>query len=219
MSISRWLTQAGADAWEAALTQSFVEDVTADALPPAVFRRYLVLEYQFVDTAARVLGRAVHVAPGLPSRRRLASALAQLTTDQYDYFHEVARDMGVRLPASGEAVPRDAAALHDHFLEVAHRGNYGELLACMLGAEWLYATWCERVEPVRLADPRLRNWVALHTDASFTRHVEWLRQELDAVGADADEDCRQQYLTAFTGTLHTEIPFHDAAYGSPPGGR
>ncbi len=213
MSLSDWLRAGAAPAWERALGQRFVRDAVADRLPDEVFRRYLRIEFGFVDTAARVLGRTVHVAPSFATRRRLAAGLQNLTNGQFDYFQQVAGRLGLELPAVDAPVPEGAKALHEHFLAVAADGSYPVLLGCMLGAEWLYATWCDEGSRQQIGDPELREWIQLHTSGAFVGHVAWLRAELDRMGPQLDEAERERVLAAFQQTLRAEVPFHDVAYG------
>lgn len=212
MSVADWLRSAGEETWVRAMGMPFLQDVSADRLPPEVFDSYLRTEHRFVDTAARALGRAVHLAPTLAARRRLAVGLHDLVTDQIGYFARVAERRGIRLDEEGAEARRKAAPLHDHFLSLANRGDYPSLLAGMLGAEWLYASWCDGVDPGSLSDPDLADWVGLHRDVAFLDHVRWLREELDQVAGAADDVECAELLAAFTGTLRAEIDFHDAPY-------
>ena len=213
MSLSDWLRAGAAPAWEQALGQRFVRDVVAGRLPDEVFRRYLRIEFRFVDTAARVLGRTVHVAPSFAARRRLAAGLHDLTTEQFDYFQQVAGRLGLELPAVDAPVPEGARGLHEHFLAVAEDGSYPVLLGCMLGAEWLYATWCDEASRQAIGHSELRAWIQLHTSLAFVGHVAWLRAELDLVGPQLTEPDRRRVLAAFQQTLWAQVPFHDRAYG------
>jgi len=96
---------------------------------------------------------------------------------------------------------------------VAADGSYPVLLGCMLGAEWLYATWCDEGSRQQIGDPELREWIQLHTSGAFVGHVAWLRAELDRMGPQLDEAERERVLAAFQQTLRAEVPFHDVAYG------
>lgn len=178
---------------------------------PKVFERYVAIEYGFVDTAARVLARTVEVAPSFAARRELALALHGLVTDQYEWFHKLADRRGVDLSADP---PPAARELHDHVLAIAARGEYAELLGAQLGAEWLYAEWCDEAQATSIGDEDLRAWIDLHTSEGFTRHVGWLRDELDRVGPRLGPAEADRVSAAFAGTLYAEVPFHEAAYAA-----
>ncbi len=205
------------DHLDAALGHRFFTEATDGTLAPEVFHRYLRIEYAFVDTAARALGRTVHVAPSFERRRDLATALSHLVFEQYDYFHGIAGGLGLRLPGPDDPVPPLARPLHDHVLGLAAGGEYLPLLAGSLGAEWLYATWCNAaVRRPTARDEVLQQWIELHAGSSFLAHVDWLRAQLDDGLAQAEEETAARCLAAYIGTVDAEIPFHEAAYVPEP---
>jgi thiaminase/transcriptional activator TenA len=205
----------GAEAvWGRALAHRFVHEVANDAIADAVFSRYLVVEFGFLETAARVLGAAVRKAPSFEQCRYLASGLLALTTDQYGYFLRVFSTLGIDSGAAlGQAVPPAARGLHEHFLDTADQGSYEEILACMLGAEFFYLTWCTEADKTPASRGPIREWVKLHTAKPFAQHVRWIKAELDRRARDLDEERFARVQTAFTRTLEAEIRFHDSAYG------
>jgi thiaminase/transcriptional activator TenA len=179
-----------------------------------VFARYLRIEYGFIDTAAAALGYAIAKAPSFRERRRLALNLDGLVTDQERFFVEAferisaPQDQRTGLPPRGES-----AALHELFRSVATAEAYEEILACFLGAEWLYLTWCSRANRTPSARPAIRDWVALHAGGAFAEGVAWLRSELDTRGPRLTAARQARLGDLFERALTTEIAFHTAAYG------
>lgn len=205
--------------FQQALAHRFFAEASNGTLDRQVFKRYLGIEYGFVDTAARCVGRAVHLASTADQRRHLASALHDLAHGQVDYFRTVATNLNAQLPTQPPDEGSDAAKLHGHVLQVAEAGEYLPLLASSLGAEWLYLTWCRRATELQAERaPELEEWIRLHVDDAFAGHVDWLRQQLDDGLADSPADSPefQACLNAIRGTLRAEIAFHDAAYVSSP---
>ena len=202
-------TGAGA-LWDRALGHRMFREVAADTVRDADFGRYLRIEFGFVDTAAAVLGQAVAKAPSFAARRRLAAALGGLTRDQHDFFVEAFRRLGI----GGRVLrPRAARGLSAHFRRVARDGGYAEILAAMLGAEWLYLTWCRRAHATPSARPVVADWVALHVGADFAGQVAWMRGELDRIAPALSGQRRAGLRRVFTRTLEHEIDFHDVVYG------
>ncbi len=194
--------------WEDSLQHRFFTDVQKSRLPEKVFRRYLRVEYGFIDTAARTLGAAVFRAPGFAERRYLTAGLYDLVTEQEQFFQCAFQDYGME-PVG--MVPAQAEALHRHFLDTAEHGTYEDILACMLGAEWLYFTWCSAARPQVDEHTALGRWVALHTGVNFHRHVQWLQDELDR-RAEKDDVKLDRLAACFAATLRAENAFHEAAY-------
>jgi thiaminase/transcriptional activator TenA len=207
-------TAAGA-VWDASLDHRFFRDVAADTITDDVFRRYLQVEYGFVDTAARCLGFAVAKAPSFAERRRLALGLHGLVTDQQDYF-SVAFERAGLPPAERTAVAPNALSqgLHTLFLGTAETAGYEEIQACVLGAEWMYLTWCSTAHRTPSRRSVIADWVALHAGGPFAEHVAWVRAELDTRGPHLGPERQARLGQLFKATLEAEMAFHDAAYQS-----
>lgn len=192
--------------WKTAVNHRLFTEITTDDVSDAVFRRYLKIEFGFIDTAATVMGYAVAKAPDLEVRRHLSAGLYGLTTDQCAFFADA-------LGADADPIrPRKAAGLHDHFLTVARTGTYFEITACMLAAEWLYATWCRTAHANPSHRPTIAAWVALHADTPFINQVAWMRAQLDAATARLTEPKVDRLAEVFETALIQEILFHDTAY-------
>lgn len=209
--LSESLRERARDAWDRVLSHQFFAEAGAGTLDAEVFARYLEVERDFVGTAARSLGLAVASADTPAVRKRLAAGLRHLTEEQERFFTEVTGKVAPSGPPPSEGL---AAPLHRHFLACARGGELSVMLGCMLGAEWLYLTWCTSADPVAAGPDGLGEWVALHVGGEFGAHVEWLRTTIDSMEVDEAEE--ERMLGAFRGTLLAEIPFHSAAYSARP---
>lgn len=199
---------AAGDGWGAAVDHRFFRDTREGALPAGVFERYLLAEYAFVATATRFTGAMVRTAPALAARQRLAAGLTHLVHDQTDWFAPVAARRGLELAAAPH-VSTDPITVH--FERVAAAGGWPEMVACVLGAELLYATWC--AAPIAdAADPDAADWIALHRGGAFVDHVAWLGDELDRLWPGLDGPALHRVKAAFGGTLRGEVDFHEAVY-------
>ncbi|MFV2065077.1 MAG: TenA family protein [Chloroflexota bacterium] len=194
--------------WQAATDHRLFRQIIDDRVDDHVFERYLRIELGFIDTAAAALGAAVARAPNVDDRTILAAGLHDLLTSQVDFFvSALGTDRTILVPAS-------ARGLHLHFDAMIRSGDYAELLATMLAAEWLYQTWCSET----LAEPSrrdiIRAWTELHTSPAFIGHVAWLRERIDTLSATTmSAPAAQARLGhAFRRALAAEIRFHDAAY-------
>ena len=215
MSFTEGMRAAAGDSWAGALDHRFFREVAADTVTDAVFQRYLRVEYGFVDCAARVLGYAVAKAPSFTERRRLALGLHGLVTDQQDYFM-AAFERAELPPSERNAVPPDALSrpLHDLFLGTARTESYEEIQACVLGAEWMYLTWCSAAHRTPSCRGVIGDWVELHAGGAFAEHVGWVRSELDSRGPALSAERQSRLRRLFEATLTAEMSFHDAAYAA-----
>jgi thiaminase/transcriptional activator TenA len=207
---SRLLLTAAEPAWSQALTMPFVDQVCEDSISDEVFARYLVLELQFVNVAARMLGAAVLRSPTPSALEGHRLTLTALVEDQYTYFGDALGQLGTGGSVVGPRAQAQADQLADRVLDVAEHGSYAELVACMLPSEQLYATWCARAVRTPSRRPVIRQWVALHAEPPFTERVTFLVSQVDALSVDAAGVTQLGSLVSQI--LELEYRFHQAAF-------
>jgi thiaminase/transcriptional activator TenA len=213
------LVAANAPLWQAATRHRFVAELGADTLPDAVFRRYLVQDFAFIEALVTLLGHAVARAPGMAAKRRLAAFLAAVTGDETNYFERALGALGAqRAFAAPERIALSGTGVRFRALmaEVGERGSFGEILSVMAPAEWVYLEWaraCPRPGPQRFY---LKEWIELHAIPPFAAFVAWLRAELDREAAAAAPAARERMASLFRTTLELERDFFEAAYRPDP---
>jgi len=178
-----------------------------------VFKRYLVYEHAFVETAIAIFAFALARASTPAQRQALVSILHALVEDQVGYFARAFAHF--QIDPGGELRRYQPAGLlmfKNGMLGIAALGTYAEILAAMLAAEWMYNTWSERVMRRPSRDPWIREWVALHTGPQFVEQVGWLRGEIDGFGKTLPDSERRRVAEIFVTALELEIIFHDAPY-------
>ena len=198
--------------WDAILAHRFFREIAQDTIEDAVFARYLEIEYAFIDSAAAALGYAVAKAPSFGARRHLALGLHGLVTDQEQFFVMAFERIGQPAAPSGTVRHELTARLHDLFLGVAGDEGYEEILACSLGAEWMYLTWCSRAAKTPSLRATIRDWVALHAGGSFAEQVRWTCAEIYSTGPNLTAKRQARLCRIFELALAVEIPFHNASY-------
>ncbi len=212
-ALSDEILKSSTDVWDRMQACRFVADIEADTLDPEAFRRYLVHENMFVETAILIFGYMLVKAPDLETRRRVVRILKALSEDQIAYFHDTFEALGMTESEWRDLeMPAAVAAFRDGMLATAAHGTYAEIVASMFAAEWMYWTWCMRASAGTISDPLVREWVELHTGQDFTSQASWLREQLDQAGEHMDEPARQRVARLFRNVLELEITFHDASY-------
>jgi thiaminase/transcriptional activator TenA len=202
--------------WEAMQEHRFVRDIIDGRLDPQVFRRYIIFEHGFVETAILIFGHAMLKAPGFAQRRRLISVLHALAEEQLGYFSQVFATLGLAPSHAARLFPDAVRTFDGGMLKIAEGGSYADILAIMLAAEWMYATWCLRAAATQTGEPELRRWVALHTEPEFLKGVDWLMCEVAREAAVLDAAGRQRMSNLFGEALRLEVAFHSAAYDAWP---
>ncbi len=215
-SLSERLRAANQPAWDAMQVHRFVGDIEADALPRDVFRRYLVYEQAFVETAILIFGHALLKAPDFAARRWLCGVLNGLGNAQLGYFDRAFAALGVAPHTQTGSLPASVVAFDRGMLRIAETGAYLDILTIMLAAEWMYATWCGRAHRRTITDPQVAEWVRLHAEPEFLAQADWLRAQLDAAAPQVDATAFRRLSDLFGHALRLEIDFHAAPYESMP---
>lgn len=201
------------DVWDAMQNHRLVRDIDEDHLDVGVFRRYLVYERAFVETAIVIFGHAIVKASRLDQRVWLIGVLHALAGEQIRYFERCFEALQIPPNAGSQAMPAPVQAFCAGMLAIARDGGYADAIAAMLAAEWMYATWCARVAERPSRNAELRRWVDLHAAPEFAAQADWLRHEIDAVGETASPREVASLSAIFRRALELEIDFHTAPYG------
>lgn len=212
-TFSDWVRSEAGPLWGQMVQHRFTVDVAMDRLPPDVWRRYLLYEHAFVETAVTIFGYALVKAPSIDEQARLSTVLHELTTDQVDYFDRVLARLGTTQDERrAPALPAAVSAFRDGMLALAAHGTYEEVIGGMAAAEWMYLTWCTSAHERPQSDMAMADWVALHVTPRFTDQVAWLRGQLDRYGPESSQRHQDAVAKAFRHTLALEIEFHHAPY-------
>lgn len=200
--------------WSAAIGHRFTRELADDSLPDAVYARYLVQDYVFLDVLVRVVAHAIATAPAMPAQSKLAAFLAAVTSEENDYFLRSFDALGLAREDWRRGAPAPVTQRLSDLMLTAAREGYAEALAVLLPAEWIYLSWAKAIEDAAPARFYLKEWIDLHTVPPFAAFVGWLREETDRAGADLPP-ARQARLSAlFTEMAELEVAFFDAAFGT-----
>jgi len=188
-----------------ACTVRFIRDAADGNLTDEAFRRYLVVEEDFVLTAVRVLGLVVAESTSLDNARSHVASLSNLVGEQREYF----ANLRARYPYSGDAAAllHRSSALSEYALGLAQTDGRPAALVGMFAAESLYLQWC-RAAALVPADRQaaLQEWIDLHTRPQFVQQVEALAREVDAMPETVTDSDLDRW---FEGMLIAEIAFHE----------
>lgn len=209
---TEWLRRRSEPAWTRAVEHRFVRELGDDTIDDAVFRRYLVQDYAFVDTLTRLVAYAAGHAPSLSARAELAAFLGALTDDEDAYFERAFDALSVPTEErDAPVVSPTTAAFEDLLVRGALEGGYATSLAVLLPVEWIYHEWADAIEgrPQRFY---LAEWIDLHRGPEFGGLIEWLRGELDDAGPDLPPVAQRRVDRHFRRAVTLEASFFDDVY-------
>ncbi|GAA4072227.1 TenA family protein [Nonomuraea soli] len=192
MSFSDWLREQCREEWDAVVGHPFAMAINSGE---ADMRRYLVQDFQFVDSFTALLGAAVAGADSFEARVPYGQFLGHVaTTSEKTYFHRAIEALGAA-SAPPEPVTADFQALMD---EVRHGQRYELVVAVLCVAEWSYLGWASRAARPYPDSWIHREWIELHEGPEFRAWVGFLRGELDRVGPAHREDVLDVFRRAVT---------------------
>ena len=200
-------------AWDEATRHRFVEGYRDGTLEDDVFRSYLIDDYAFLETGARVTALAAADAPTMDEMGYLADQLGVLTGGENDYFVRAFDELGVSEDEyENPDLHPTTEAFNDFMLRVANQHGYEETLAAVTAAEWVYLDWCGYVAEAEYDRWYLEEWVDIHVVGEFADYVEWLRAQLDELGPELSPRRKERVAELFRRTVELEARFFDAAY-------
>jgi len=203
----------GSSAWDEATRHRFVEGYRDGTLEDDVFRSYLIDDYAFLETGARVTALAAADAPTMDEMGYLADQLGVLTGGENDYFVRAFDELGVSEDEyENPDLHPTTEAFNDFMLRVANQHGYEETLAAVTAAEWVYLDWCGYVAEAEYDRWYLEEWVDIHVVGEFADYVEWLRAQLDELGPELSPRRKERVAELFRRTVELEARFFDAAY-------
>eukprot|EP00236_Picocystis_salinarum_P006278 CAMPEP_0113930502 /NCGR_PEP_ID=MMETSP1159-20121227/5980_1 /TAXON_ID=88271 /ORGANISM="Picocystis salinarum" /LENGTH=149 /DNA_ID=CAMNT_0000931281 /DNA_START=93 /DNA_END=543 /DNA_ORIENTATION=+ /assembly_acc=CAM_ASM_000767 len=143
----------------------------------------------------------------MASKAPLATFLADVTSQENDYFLRSFEALGVRLEQWENETPSQATMGFQNLIQEATSDacHYGEALSTLLAAEWSYLTWATSLGTKRPEAFYFAEWIDLMI-------VGWLREETDRVGREADLELQEKMTGRFCSMMELEVAFFDDAY-------
>ncbi|MEV7006553.1 TenA family protein [Streptosporangium sp. NPDC051022] len=215
-AFSQWLRSRCEPEWSAVVTHPFAASITRGETPADAMRRYLVQDFQFVDSFTALLGAAVASADSFESRVPFGRFLGETaTTEEKTYFHRALAALGVTAADLAAAAPEPVTADFIALMDEARTSlDYPLVLAVLCVAEWSYLGWASRAEEPPPDDFVHREWIELHEGPAFRAWVGFLRGELDRLGPALPADGQLRVLDFFRRAVRLELRFFDMAAGS-----
>ncbi len=116
------------------------------------------------------------------------------------------------MPEASNHAPETTAFL-DLMRKARLSGNYAEMLAVLVVAEWSYLSWASPMEDNAKDLPFwFGEWITLHAGAGFQGVVDYLRAQLDAVWPTLSDAAQDKVRSNFSDAVALERAFFDAAW-------
>ncbi len=210
---TEWLRDRTEPTWTRATTHRFTSELADGSLADPVMRRYLVQDYSFLDSFARLLASAIVKAPSLADRIPLCQFLGVVTSDENTYFQRAFDALAVPgRDRNGPALREPTRGFHALMAEAVDSDGYAETLAPLVVFEWLYLTWATAIADRNPPAFYHAEWITLHANPEFASFVAWLRGQLDQEGPLLSQARRNRVAALFDRAVELELAFFDEAY-------
>lgn len=210
MRATERLKELNLENWTAATGHAFTEALGDGTLDLDKMRGYLQQDYLFVEEFVRLLAAAISNAPTLADAVPAAQFLAVITGPENTYFQRSLEALDV--PEASNHAPETTAFL-DLVRSARQSGNYAEMLAVLVVAEWSYLSWASPMEDKAEDLPFwFGEWITLHAGAGFQGVVDYLRAQLDAIWPTLSASDQDKARTNFARAVELERAFFDAAW-------
>jgi len=184
---SQRLRQLAAPQRAACLAHPFVRGIASGSLPAAVFARWVVQDWHYLQTYLQVLGTLARTAPCAHARQRWGQMAVLTRDEELDLHRSFAQRFDIA-PAqlAGAAVWPGTLAYSAFQVEQANR-SYGRGVAALVPCGVGYVTLARALAAESApADDRYADWIRMYSDPAFAQAVDWMESELDRV--DEEED-------------------------------
>lgn len=206
--------------WSAATNHAFCIELADGSLPLDKMRLYLAQDYTFIDNFIRLAAAAIHHAPTLPDRLPLAHFLGNIAGPENTYFQRSFEMLHVaQSERDNPALLKPTRDFQALMLKAANSGEYGNMVAVLCVAEWVYLSWAQPVfertdyvELIKTLPFYFGEWVTLHSGEYFESVVEHLRSQLDTAFNNADVGQQKMMQNYFQQAVLLEKQFFDACY-------
>ena len=220
MRPSEQLKQTCIDDWLKATNHAFCTELADSTLSLDKMRVYLAQDYTFIDNFVRLAASAIHHAPSLPDRLPLAHFLGNIAGPENTYFQRSFDMLEVKQSERvSPALLKPTSDFQALMLKAANSGEYGNMVAVLCVAEWVYLSWAQPVfertdyaELIKTLPFYFGEWVTLHSGEYFESVVEHLRTQLDNAFNNADGGQQQTMQDYFQQAVLLEKQFFDACY-------
>ena len=213
---TEYLRSLAADDWQAATRHEFTDAVADGSLPAEKMLGYLQQDYLFIDGFVRLLASAIATAPTLPDAIPAAQFLGLISGLENTYFLCSKEALGGLVEPSAE--PQAVTPAFQQIMRQAvQSGQYEQMLAVLVVAEWSYLDWASPHAARAQGLPFwFGEWVTLHSGDGFESVVAYLRGQLDQVWVDLSDQHRHAVEATFCKTVALEQQFFDAAWQGFP---
>lgn len=197
--------------WEKTVTHPFVVELGDGTLPQEKFDVYFQQNHLFLRDLVCLLCGGITKAPDFDSARPLAAFVHAILSGEERLFQQYFSDAGLSEQTLSTLKYLPTSLAYSSFLgKVANDGSFHEIITILLGIEWPYLDWAQRLVSAdkRPASRIYQLWIDIHVSKEIEEFVTWLRGVLDGAALEGGAGLGEIFLS----TVRYEYLFWEMAY-------
>jgi len=166
----------------ACLAHPFVQGIADGSLPAAVFARWVVQDWHYLQGYLVVLESLARSAPSAAARLRWQETAALTRDEELDLHRSFARRFGISAADLAAARVWPGTRAYTDFQVSQAERSYGRGVAALVpcGVGYVVLAQALAAGPAP-ADGRYADWICMYADPVFAQAVAWMETELDAL--------------------------------------
>jgi len=215
MSFSRGLKGKADKLWEDGYNHPFVQELGRGTLPKDSFQFYLLQDYRYLLSYAKVFALGALKADTEELMIRF-TAMQRAALGEMDLHRQYMADFGVTAEQIQKVKPSlFSQAYTANMLTAGQLGGCAEIIAAVFPCAWSYADYGKRLKEAyadNLAENYYRSWIETYADAAFSASFEWMYDALDDLCQEKNKKELQRLEEIFISSIEFEYLFWDMAY-------
>lgn len=215
-SFSRGLKEKAGTVWEDGYRHPFVRGLGLGTLDREKFKFYLLQDYQYLLSYAKVFALAALKSETEELMARFTAAQFGILNDEMDLHREYMRGFGV--------TPQEMAAVKPslfnrtytaNMLATGQTGSLAEIVAAVFPCAWTYLDYATRLKEEygdRLEDNFYRSWIENYAGDAFRDSFAWFYDTLDELCENKSENDKKKIEEIFVSSVEFEYLFWEMAY-------
>lgn len=201
--------------WSGLHAHPFVRELAAGTLPSEKFRFYIEQNLQYLPEYARAMAVGLAKAPDLETMELFKGFIANILDSEIPENRELRRrviELGAEDRGGAHGMAPANVAYTGFLVSTALQGGLLEIMAVILPCAWSYGEIGVALSPDVREHPVYAEWVRFFSSSEYHVPLAKMRDDFEALTADADEATLDRLAAIFAMSTRLERGFWDMAY-------
>jgi len=216
MSFAKSLREKAEKVWEDGYHHPFVQELGKGILPREKFQFYLMQDYQYLLSYAKIFALGVVKADTEELMARFSAAQDGILNHEMELHRTYMKDFGIAPEVYGAVRPSLwNRAYTANMLAVGQTGGAAEILATVFPCAWTYGDYARRLAAEYqdvLPENPYRSWIEMYAGEEFLESYEWFFEALNRLCEEKSGSEKRKLEEIFTASIEFEYLFWDMSY-------